>query len=376
MARLLFIEPFHGGSHRAFADGLAARSRHEVELLALPGRNWKWRMRGAAPLLAEKAAALPGGAELLFASSMLNLAEFRGLAPRRFARLPAILYFHENQLTYPLPEREKRDLHFALIQVTSLLAADRVLFNSEHHRREFRGALPGLLAALPDHKPRAALDRLDRLSSVTRPGVERPPGERRAAAGASGGGEGRTIVWNHRWEHDKGPDRLLALVRRLRERGTPFRLVVTGAGHRERADVFAQLPDAAGPHLAHVGFVENRDEYGRLLHGADIVLSTARHEFFGISVLEAVMAGAFPVLPRALSYPELLDPERFRESYYDSFDGMVEGVERALRSERLETGPLRREAERYSWGRAIDTFDDLIDETAVTHRESGGGGSL
>ena len=52
MARILLLSPYHGGSHRAFAEGLAAASRHELTILSLPARFWKWRMRGAALLLA------------------------------------------------------------------------------------------------------------------------------------------------------------------------------------------------------------------------------------------------------------------------------------------------------------------------------------
>ena len=36
------------------------------------------------------------------------------------------------------------------------------------------------------------------------------------------------------------------------------------------------------------------------------MLSTARHEFFGIAVAEALRAGCLPWLPARLSYPELL----------------------------------------------------------------------
>jgi hypothetical protein len=44
----LFLEPFFGGSHREFARGLVAHSRHQIDLLPLPARFWKLRMRGAA----------------------------------------------------------------------------------------------------------------------------------------------------------------------------------------------------------------------------------------------------------------------------------------------------------------------------------------
>ena len=56
MARGLFVEPFFGGSHRAFAEGLAAHGGHDLQLLTLPGREWRRRMRLGAQLLAGQAA--------------------------------------------------------------------------------------------------------------------------------------------------------------------------------------------------------------------------------------------------------------------------------------------------------------------------------
>lgn len=35
------IEPYYAGSHRAWADGYQAHSRHAVHILKLPGRFWK-----------------------------------------------------------------------------------------------------------------------------------------------------------------------------------------------------------------------------------------------------------------------------------------------------------------------------------------------
>lgn len=366
MAGIFIVEPFFGGSHRAFAEGLAAHSRHETTIISLPGRNWKWRMRGGAPLLAERAKEAGGKPDVLFASSMLNLAEFRGLAGRDLSQLPSILYFHENQLTYPLPDSEKRDLHFAVTQITSILAADFIVFNSRYHRREFTAALPALLAALPDHKPRGVERKLAERSGVLYPGLSCPAAGGEAPTAKGGEGGRKTILWNHRWEHDKGPDILLALVRRLREEQLPFELIVTGAGKNERADVFAELPAVAGDRLAHIGFVDGRGDYDQLLARADIVLSTARHEFFGISVLEAMLAGAFPLLPRKLSYPELLDPERYRSSYYDNFEELVRMTAGLLRGGKMpENKALRLEAERYCWDRVIAGFDDLIGEIAA-----------
>ena len=63
------------------------------------------------------------------------------------------------------------------------------------------------------------------------------------------------------------------------------------------------------PRIDHFGYEQNRRRYWEHLAGADWVLSTAIHEFFGIAVVEALLAGCLPWLPQRLSYPELLPPE-------------------------------------------------------------------
>lgn len=53
---------------------------------------------------------------------------------------------------------------------------------------------------------------------------------------------------------------------------------------------------------------------------SDLIISTANHEFFGISILEAIAAGAYPVLPKMLAYPEVLSLEKYPERkcfFYD-----------------------------------------------------------
>ncbi|MCA9268591.1 MAG: DUF3524 domain-containing protein, partial [Planctomycetales bacterium] len=150
--RILALEPFYDGSHRAFLDGWIRHSRHQWTVAGLPGHSWKWRMRHSAATFARQLASSPpeGAAfDATFASDMLNLAEFRGLAPREISRLPAVVYFHENQLTYPVRVERERDFHFAYTNFTSCLAADEVWFNSQFHLTDFTAALRDLLRRMP-----------------------------------------------------------------------------------------------------------------------------------------------------------------------------------------------------------------------------------
>src|SRR6266511_1151436 len=47
--QILYLDPFHGGSHAAVAEGYARHSQHDITLLTLSiAGGWRWRMRGAA----------------------------------------------------------------------------------------------------------------------------------------------------------------------------------------------------------------------------------------------------------------------------------------------------------------------------------------
>ncbi|MGH2632279.1 MAG: tRNA-queuosine alpha-mannosyltransferase domain-containing protein, partial [Tepidiformaceae bacterium] len=97
--RGLFIEPFYGGSHRAFLDGLVRHSAHEFRLLTLPEGEWRRRMRRGAQELAAAAHELPGEFDFIVATDMLDVPAFLALTRPRFSGLPLMLYLHENQFT-------------------------------------------------------------------------------------------------------------------------------------------------------------------------------------------------------------------------------------------------------------------------------------
>jgi len=124
------------------------------------------------------------------------------------------------------------------------------------------------------------------------------------------------IVWNHRWEYDKGPSLLCAIVDALVARGLRFRLHLLGQRFRQAPAEFAALQSRlahwytlAGIAPGITGFIEDRDEYRELLARSDVVLSTALHDFQGLAVLEASALGCAPLAPQRLVYPEYLGPE-------------------------------------------------------------------
>lgn len=339
--RVLALEPYYGGSHRAFLDGWIAASRHRWTLLTLPPFKWKWRMRhGAVTLAGEVSARLAAGEQwdVLFCTDMLDLASFWGLAPAAAHRLPSVAYFHENQLTYPVRVEEERDLHFGLTNLTTALAARQVWFNSAFHRDELLAALSKLLKRMPDYRPLDAVEGIRAKSRVHPPGIGSPP-----ARGARSPGPLR-ILWAARWEHDKGPETFFAALETARAAGTRFRLSVVGEQFRQVPEIFAGAERSFADLIDRWGYQPDREAYEETLLEADVIVSTAGHEFFGISVAEAVAAGCYPLLPERLAYPELLAGvagERRRDFFYD---GTAEALARRLAevAARLAAGDLWR----------------------------------
>jgi len=352
--RILAVEPYYGGSHRAFLDGLVRASRHEWTLLTMPARKWKWRMRGSALSFARQ---LDQPFDLLLASDFLDLATLVGLAPGRLASMPKAVYFHENQLTYPVLHESERDYQFGFTNITSCMVADRVFFNSEFHRSEFLEAASAMLHRMPDFVPGGIAEAIAE-RSVTLPlgidlrslDVEAPPREGPAL-----------VLWNHRWEYDKNPEDFFAVLCDLADDGVPFRVAVAGEQFRRAPMIFDVARRRLGDRVEHFGYLESREDYARLLHRADIVVSTAHHEFFGISVVEAIYCHCYPLLPDKLTYPELLPEEYHPRHLYHDRDALMERLPEVIANlDDVRHTSLRPVAERYDWAARIADYDDAL----------------
>ena len=110
-------------------------------------------------------------------------------------------------------------------------------------------------------------------------------------------------------EQDLLADGFADLVDELASRGTDFRLVLLGERFREVPGALARLERDHSDRILHSGFAASRDDYLAWLDRGHLVVSTARHEFFGLSTLEALRRDLLPILPDDLAYPELLPPE-------------------------------------------------------------------
>jgi len=363
--RVAVVEPYLGGSHASWALGYQAASAHDVVVLSHTDRFWKWRMHGAHVTLARELEAeveRNGPVDVVVGSSMLNGAGFLGLARRTLGGAAFVIYMHENQLGYPLSPRDRADLSYPMINWTSMAVADLVIFNSNFHRDEWFDEVPRFLQQFPDYQQQSFVPAVEKRSIVLPVGVDlarfdRAPRRESPVA---------RVLWNQRWEYDKGPAELAAAMTELDRRGVDFELILAGEQFPTDPEEFVRLRARLGSKLVHYGWAEP-GEYISLLKSSDIVVSTAHHEFFGIAITEAVYAGAFPVLPDRLVYPERIPAQFHDRCLYDDPRQLVTQIVWAIehrQQAREIAAAVGREMAGTDWSVVADQYDAALSSVA------------
>lgn len=339
--KILVLEPYFGGSHKRFLQDLQNILPHHFHFLTLPARKWKWRMRFSAPWFAEKLKDLTPDFEIILCSTFVDVSTFRGLAPKWASNIPIYTYFHENQFAYPVQIEDERDYHFALTNLTTAASSDSVAFNSRYNLKTFLSGCEDMVKKAPDMK----LDIVDSIrckSKVLYPGMNFSQLD--ATMRRKQNDNIPVIVWNHRWEHDKNPEFFFKTLFSLDEEGFEFKLIILGQSFTRQPDIFNKVKQRLAHRILHFGYEKNIEKYYSLLKCGSLVVSTSTHEFYGMSVIEAVRAGCRPLLPCRLSYPELF-PENFL--YKDKVLG--ERMKKDLVQGPLDESVARKLTDLFSW---------------------------
>lgn len=172
----------------------------------------------------------------------------------------------------------------------SSLAADIVIFNSNFNRNSFLENLASVIKLLPDYRPKDLKSEIESKCKVIYFPVQYPnvlPKTLKL--------EVLHIVWPHRWEFDKAPEDFFDVLYRLKDENLAFNVSVLGECYQENPTVFHEAQIAFQAQILNFGFVENKEEYYNILGTAHIAVSTAKHEFFGVS-MQVYTANVFYIL--------------------------------------------------------------------------------
>lgn len=360
MANVVVVEPWYGGSHKVWLDGWVAHSRHELELITMPDRFWRWRMRAGAVEAAARFDDLIGGGsrpDVVVVSSLVDASVFVGLARRSLGATPVAVYMHENQLLYPLAPNQRRDDDLSLANWRSLLAADAIWWNSDFHRQAFLDAVVGLLDRQPEPVNSRSVEALAGRSTTLWPGTPLLD----LIEGVKPQNHVPVVLWNQRWDHDKNPNSVFRALAELADAGVAFELILAGENNRRDPGLDHVLSPVAD-RIRRTGFLPDGD-YRNSLIEADVVVSAADHEFFGIAIVEAMAAGAVPVLPDRLSFPELVGPNWAGPALYG--DGELRtklaDVFQDVEGARSELAGLRQSMARFDITNTAAMHDQAID---------------
>ena len=303
--------------------------------------------------------------DLLVVSDMLDLACFLALTRSKVKDTPVVLYFHENQITYPWSPDDpdlklQRDNQYGFINYTSALAADRVCFNSKYHFDSFLKALPNFLGQFPDYKGLDNVETIRKKSTVLHLGLDLEQFKPESSIPKS---ELPVILWNHRWEYDKNPEQFFKVLFQLKAENIPFQLILLGTVYARQPKIFKEAQEKLSAEMIHSGYTEDFETYKQLLHQADILLVTSQQDFFGGSIVEAIYCNCHPILPDRLAYPEHIPLNQQYLHLYNSEEELYQKLKTAL----LNFQHIRAHArysyfvEAYDWRTLALEYDYVFD---------------
>jgi glycosyltransferase involved in cell wall biosynthesis len=322
-------------------------------------------MHGGAITLARRFAESEHKPDLVIATDMLDLTTFLAFTRERLGDARTLLYFHENQITYPWSESDpdpttQRDIHYGFINFASALAADAVAFNSEYHRTSFLGGLDPFLRIFPDHNETGMVHAIDAKAHVLPLGIDlgrldgyrvNRPDEQRPL-----------ILWNHRWEYDKKPNDFFRALIRLKKEGVAFDVAVLGEKFQYVPVAFEKAALKLADRIVQFGFVEDFATYASWLWKADLLPVTSIHDFFGASVVQAIYCNTYPLLPGRLAYPEHIPDGHHGDHIYEDFDDLVTRlryrIEDIRQTRQIETQHFVRH---YDWQTMAPEYDSFFE---------------
>jgi glycosyltransferase involved in cell wall biosynthesis len=200
---------------------------------------------------------------------------------RSFQGIPRIVTQH-HYTAHKTRESEGEESQSALLQMIGCLASDRIIANSTYASKmamETFGHYLNLMTLAEIHKKTTVL----RFGLVPKTLPETKPYPK------------PIILYNHRFEGYKRPQITANIIKKLKQKHQLEVWITQTTG--QPVDDFP-FDKTVGHPL--------RDQYLENIAYPCINTMNSQHETFCISILDSIMLGHIPVVPRALAFPELL----------------------------------------------------------------------
>jgi glycosyltransferase involved in cell wall biosynthesis len=178
--------------------------------------------------------------------------------------------------------------------------------------------------------------------------------------------ESPLILWNHRLDFDTRPEMFAKAILQLNKETPLFRLAITTDDQRDISE-WVEMEKQLGNRLIVRKFL-NREEYLKLLKEVDIVVSTKSAEMFGISVAEAICAGAIPVLSPCDPYRALY----FRQFEFNDSEMLYIQIQKSCKQIRrgIDLGELNyfssamrdRAIAYHDWSNLREVYEDEFED--------------
>jgi glycosyltransferase involved in cell wall biosynthesis len=361
--RVLYFEPLYiGGSHELQARGFLDHTRHNVSFVGRPIlTNWLDNYFYGPKVLTSFVKSSIPDLNAIIATDMSSYGHASTICQLLGSEeIPLIINFLEHDFAWP-QSQDRKNVAAAIPMLTlaSTKVANKILFQTKYSYQSLMDGARKIVV-------QAEVEKIEAKCQIVPAGVDFAAIEKHRAEKQN---EIPTILFNHRCDYDKNWPQFLDAVSVLNSEGVKFDLILTGSPNEkvpeELNDRIAGLKD----HVKHVGYVESREEYAKLLWQSDIVCSTSLQECFGISVVEAVYCDCFPILPNRLSYPELIPSEHHDQHLFNSFDELVQLLRVAIANHKtLKDASLHRHVEKFDWSIVAPQIDDVIESVASKNK--------
>lgn len=143
------------------------------------------------------------------------------------------------------------------------------------------------------------------------------------------------VVWSSRWDEEKNPGFFLNVCLKVWELAPDTKFIICTSAVKLRSNNPHMLEEARAFEHTHRGRFEireglSKEEYYAILCESKVQFNCARQDWVAITLLEAIVAGCFPIYGHYRSFPEtFLHSATYTFAYMDDFLTLNQEVEGA-----------------------------------------------